>query len=281
MNFQLLTLINLMLAAKAPASPSVTDLYDKAYSWVVNNGPKLLIGIIVFFIGLSLISFLRRWMTRRMAHKKVHSSLQPFFLSLSITALHLVLIIVVMEIMGIELTIFTAILSAATVAAGLALSGTLQNFAGGVMILLLKPFEIDDNIIAQGQDGVVTSIQIFYTVVLTYDNKTVIIPNGKLFNEVIVNVSRQGSRRLDIELKLNFAADIDKVKSVISKSIDSTENILVQPSKYLGISQIDPDGYRFTIRVWVQPGNFLSAKLNLQERIIKDLKASDIKLPGM
>ncbi|MBS7566074.1 mechanosensitive ion channel [Mucilaginibacter sp. Bleaf8] len=270
-----------MLAAKAPASPSVTDLYDKAYSWVVNNGPKLLIGIIVFFIGLSLISFLRRWMTRRMAHKKVHSSLQPFFLSLSITALHLVLIIVVMEIMGIELTIFTAILSAATVAAGLALSGTLQNFAGGVMILLLKPFEIDDNIIAQGQDGVVTSIQIFYTVVLTYDNKTVIIPNGKLFNEVIVNVSRQGSRRLDIELKLNFAADIDKVKSVISKSIDSTENILVQPSKYLGISQIDPDGYRFTIRVWVQPGNFLSAKLNLQERIIKDLKASDIKLPGM
>ncbi|WP_158825268.1 mechanosensitive ion channel family protein [Mucilaginibacter lacusdianchii] len=281
MNFQLLSYINLLLAEKAPVNPSITDLYNKAYLWVVNNGPKLLIGIVVFFIGLSLISFLRRWMTRRMAHKKVHSSLQPFFLSLSITGLHMVLVIVVMEIMGIELTIFTAILSAATVAAGLALSGTLQNFAGGVMILLLKPFEIDDNIIAQGQDGVVTSIQIFYTVVLTFDNKTVIIPNGKLFNEVIVNVSREGSRRLDIEMKLPFTADIDQVKAILGKSIDSTENILVQPSKYIGISQIDPDGFRFTIRVWVQPTNFLAAKLNLQERVIKDLKSSGVKLPGL
>jgi small conductance mechanosensitive channel len=280
MNFQFLV-NTILLAAKAPVNPSLTDLYNKAYSWVVNNGPKLVIGIVVFFIGLSLISFLRRWMTRRMAHKRIHSSLQPFFLSLSITGLHMVLVVVVMEIMGIELTVFTAILSAATVAAGLALSGTLQNFAGGVMILLLKPFEIDDNIIAQGQDGVVTSIQIFYTVILTFDNKTVIIPNGKLFNEVIVNVSREGSRRLDIEIKLPFTADIDQVKGVLEKSIDSTENILVQPSKYIGISQIDPDGFRFTIRVWVQPNNFLAAKLNLQERIVKDLKGAGVKLPGL
>src|SRR6201999_2585971 len=113
-----------------------------------------------------------------------------------------------------------------SVAAGLALSGTFQNFAGGVLILLLKPFELDDNIIAQGQDGKVVSIQIFYTVLITPDNKTIIIPNGKLFNEVIVNVTREGKRRLDFEVKLAYAADIDKEKKIMLDAIRSSEDIL-------------------------------------------------------
>lgn len=256
-------------------------MYDRAYLWVANSGPKFIIGIIVFFIGLWLIRLLRKWMTNRMATKQVHSSLQPFFLSLSITALHMVLIVVVMEIVGLELTIFTAILSAATVAAGLALSGTLQNFAGGVMILLLKPFDLGDNIIAQGQDGKVTSIMIFYTVVLTFDNKTVIIPNGKLFNEVIVNVSREGRRRLDLEIKLGFAADPDQVIKALNQSVDATPNILITPAKNVGISQIEFDGIKFSVQAWVQPGNFGTAKLQLHERILKDLKAAAIPLPGV
>jgi small conductance mechanosensitive channel len=152
--------------------------------------------MILFFGGLWFIRFLRSRLKLRMSQRKVHSSLQPFFLSLTITSLYILLIIVVMNIIGFQLTIFTTIIGAFSVAAGLALSGTLQNFAGGVLILLLKPFEVDDSIIAQGQDGKVTSIQIFYTVLITADNKTVIIPNGKLFNEVIVNVTREGKRRL-------------------------------------------------------------------------------------
>jgi small conductance mechanosensitive channel len=277
---QLLNII-VFKAAQIAANPSLTDFYNKSYLWLANRGPKLLIAIVVFLIGIWFIKFIRNRMTARMARREVHSSLQPFFLSLTITALHIVLVIVVMEIMDLELTIFTAILSAATVAAGLALSGTLQNFAGGIMILLLKPFDLGDNIIAQGQDGRVTSIQIFYTVVLTFDNKTVIIPNGKLFNEVIVNVSREGSRRLDLEIKLGFAVDSDQVIKALSQSVDNTQNILISPKKYVGISQIDFDGIRFTVQVWVQPGNFGSAKLQLHERIIKDLKAAGIPLPGM
>jgi small conductance mechanosensitive channel len=277
---QLLNII-VFKAAQIAANPSLTDFYNKSYLWLANRGPKLLIAIVVFLIGIWFIKFIRNRMTARMARREVHSSLQPFFLSLTITALHIVLVIVVMEIMDLELTIFTAILSAATVAAGLALSGTLQNFAGGIMILLLKPFDLGDNIIAQGQDGRVTSIQIFYTVVLTFDNKTVIIPNGKLFNEVIVNVSREGSRRLDLEIKLGFAVDPDQVIKTLSQSVDNTQNILISPKKYVGISQIDFDGIRFTVQVWVQPGNFGSAKLQLHERIIKDLKVAGIPLPGM
>ncbi|MVN90284.1 mechanosensitive ion channel family protein [Mucilaginibacter aquatilis] len=269
-----------LLIAQTEVVPSISDLYNNAYHWVIKSGPKVVIGIILFFIGLWLIRQLRKWMTRRMASKQIHSSLQPFFLSLTITGLHMVLVVVVMEIMGLELTIFTAILSAATVAAGLALSGTLQNFAGGVMILLLKPFDIGDNIIAQGQNGKVTSIQVFYTVVLTFDNKTVIIPNGKLFNEVITNVSREGKRRLDVDFKLGFVADHDLVVNIIKQAIAQTPGILSEPAPLASVWQIEFDGVKYTSRVWVQASEYTSAQMGLTKRIMDGLKSAGVKLPG-
>jgi len=256
-------------------------LYDKAYDWIIGHGPKIIAGIIVLLIGLWIIKVLRNWISHHMNRKQVHSSLQPFFLSLSITAMYVLLIILVMEIVGLELTIFTAVIGAATVAAGLALSGTLQNFAGGIMILLLKPFGIDDHIIAQGQEGNVTGIQIFYTEILTFDNKTVIIPNGKLFNEVIVNVTRQGKRRLDVTIKLNYGFDVDQVKEVINKTIDAVPDILVEPKRRIGVLSLDSDGATYSIQVWIDPHNFFNSKLELQERLIQNLKGAGIKLPGM
>ncbi|OKS89543.1 mechanosensitive ion channel family protein [Mucilaginibacter polytrichastri] len=256
-------------------------IYNKVFNWLLSNGPKLLFGIIVFFVGLWVIRLIRTSLKTRMSQRQVHSSLQPFFLSLTITSLYFLLIIFVMEIVGIELTIFTTVIGAATVAAGLALSGTLQNFAGGILILLLKPFDLDDNIIAQGQDGVVTSIQIFYTVVLTGDNKTVIIPNGKLFNEVIVNVTREGKRRLDIEIKLGYAADSEQVKQIIQDAIKAMPNILKTPATNVGIVSLEIDGIKYVVQVWVNPKDFLRTKIDLQERIIKDLRAASVKLPGM
>jgi len=214
-----------------------------------------------------------------MKKRQVNSSLQPFFLSFSITTLYVLLIISVFNIIGFELTIFTTIIGAFSVAAGLALSGTFQNFAGGVLILLLKPFDLNDNIIAQGQDGRVTAIQIFYTVLITADNKTIIIPNGKLFNEVIINVTREGKRRLDFEVKLSYAADVDKAKQVMLDAIKATENILSDPAVRVGVISLEVDSIRFTVNVWVEPNNFLTAKINLQERIIKDLAAAGISFP--
>jgi len=174
---------------------------------------------------------------------------------------------------------FTSIIAAFSVAAGFALSGTFQNFAGGVLILLLKPFEVDDNIVAQGQDGRVTSIQIFYTVLLTVDNRTIIIPNGKLFNEVIVNVSRQHIRRLDFEVKLGYAADIDKAKKIIIAAINSTENVLTDPAIRVGLIGLEIDSIRFTINVWVEPANYLTVKIALMEKIIKNLGAAGVAFP--
>jgi len=260
---------------------NVEDFYDAARYWVILNGARLILAAIVFFIGLWLIKVLRNTIRKRMSQNQVNSSLQPFFLSLSITALYIAVIILVMEILGVSFSFFGTILGAGTVAIGLALSGTFQNFAGGVLILLLKPFELNDNIIAQGQDGVVTSIQIFYTVIITADNKTVIIPNGKLFNEVITNVSREGRRRLDFELKLEYAVDVEQVKAIINQAIKDTPNLLDKPVSTVGVFALELDGIKFTVRVWVKPSNFLSSKLALQEKVIKDLRAAGVKLPGV
>ncbi len=255
------------------------EFYKELHVWVLTRGPKYLAGLLFFFIGLWVIRFLRVRLRQRMTKRQVHSSLQPFLLSLSITSLYVLLIITAMNIIGFELTIFTTIIGAFSVAAGLALSGTFQNFAGGVLILLLKPFELDDNIIAQGQDGKVVSIQIFYTVLVTPDNKTIIIPNGKLFNEVIVNVTREGKRRLDFEVKLAYAADIDKAKKIMLDAIESSKAIMTDPPPRVGVIGLEVDSIRFTINVWVNPDDFLNVKIALMEKILKDLGVAGINFP--
>jgi small conductance mechanosensitive channel len=253
--------------------------YDEAYYWLISRGIRVLAGLLIFFIGIWLIRIIRSRLRERMNRQQVHSSVQPFILSLTIPALYVLLAVFVIDILGFQLTIFTTIIGAFSVAAGLALSGTFQNFAGGVLILLLKPFEVDDHIVAQGQEGIVTTIQIFYTVLLTFDNKTIIIPNGKLFNEVIINISRQGKRRLDFEVRLAYAADIENAKQTIHKAIETTANILDEPYLRVGIISLEVDSIRFTVNVWVEPENYLNVKILLMENIVKHLAAAGIPFP--
>ena len=255
------------------------EFYTEFHHWLINRGPNYVGGLIIFFIGLWFIKFLRARLRMRMMKRGIHSSLQPFFLSLTITALYVLLIIWVMNIIGLEMSIFTTIIGAFSVAAGLALSGTFQNFAGGVLILLLKPFEIDDSIVAQGQDGRVVSIQMFYTVLITADNKTVIIPNGKLFNEVIVNITREGRRRLDFEMRVGYNNDMEKVKTIMTAVVDANKDILHDLAARVGVISLDSDSVRFTINVWVDPANFLNAKINLQEQMLKELAAGGVNFP--
>ncbi|HEY0055491.1 MAG TPA: mechanosensitive ion channel family protein [Pedobacter sp.] len=255
--------------------------YDKAYDFILLNGPRLLTAIIILIIGLWFIKFIRKWLVAGMQRRDMDPSLQPFLQSLIIISLQVMLIIGIMQIAGFTLTIFTTVIGAFGVAAGLALSGTLQNFASGVLILALKPFRVGDNIIAQGQEGTVNSIQIFYTVVTTFDNKTVIIPNSKLSNEIIINTSREGKRRLDVELKLNYSTDFNTVKPIIEGVIKSFSNILKSPESRIGVGSLDIDGYKVFVHIWVNPHGFADAKLSFQERLINDLKEAGVVLPGM
>src|SRR5215217_2696372 len=254
----------------------VGSFYDRFYDWLIEKGPSILLGILVLFAGLWLIRLLSRWMERRMLRKSVNSSLKPFFQSVTVVILRVLLIFLIMQIMGIQLTIFAALIGAIGVAAGLALSGTMQNFASGVLILLLKPFKVSDNIIAQGQEGTVTSIQLFFTVVTTFDNRKVIIPNSKLSNEVIINISAIGSRRLDIEIKFSYGVDLQKIRQVIDETIAESRDILKTPEKRIGVSMLEESGYKVFINVWLEAHGFNDAKLSFQEKLVENLKASGL-----
>jgi small conductance mechanosensitive channel len=179
------------------------------------------------------------------------------------------------------MTIFAAVIGAFGVAAGLALSGTLQNFASGVLILLLKPYRVGDNLNTQSLEGTVTSIQLFYTIILTFDNKTVIVPNSKLSNEVIINLSRQGTRRLDVVLKFTYAFDFEQIKGIINNTISKFEKINKVPEHRIGVSELEPDGYKIGVNVWINAHGFEDTKLSFQQLLIEELKKGGIKLPGM
>lgn len=250
--------------------------YDKMYAWLIHYGPRVLIGALVLVAGFWLIGVLSRSMNRKIGKRNVNPSVRPFLVSLLSTILRVLLILAVMQIVGIPITLFTALVAAMGVAAGLALSGTLQNFASGILILLLKPFEVGDNIVAQGFEGTVTSIQIFYTIVTTFDNRTVVLPNSKLSNEVIVNISRVGDRRLDINLKFPNSADFAKVKAIIEDTIDHAEGTLGEPKKRIGIGELQGDSYVVHVNVWVNAHGFQDVKLALQERLLERLKQAGL-----
>jgi small conductance mechanosensitive channel len=258
----------------------VTDFYTLAYQWIIIHGPKILIAVIVFFIGEWVIRILRKW-SRRFFLASRFEQVRPFLDGLISVILQILLVLLLMQIVGIQLTLFAAVIASFGVAAGLALSGTLQNFASGVLILLLRPYKIGDNIVTQSQEGTVSSIQLFYTVVISYDNKTIIVPNSKLSNEVIINLSRKGTRRIDIELKFNYGIDANQVKKIIDDTIVSSKNLLTNPAHRMVISTLESDGYRLLINVWANAHGFNDTKYELQEKIMGALKQSAIKLPGM
>jgi small conductance mechanosensitive channel len=260
---------------------NIDKFYDHVYDWVIRFGPRFLIGLLVLFVGLWLVSMLMKWSRTRMQKRKIDKSIKSFIMSVAGVALRVLLILAVMQIMGIQMTLFTALVGAFGVAAGLALSGTLQNFASGVLILLLKPFKVGENINTNGMEGTVTSIQIFYTIVETFDNRVLIVPNGQLSNQMIINTSRKGTRRLDINLKFPNNIDVKQVKSAIDKVLDKSEHCLKIPERRIGLGEIQPDGFVLAISVWINAHGFQDTKLAVQEAVFEGIKKAGIKLPGL
>jgi small conductance mechanosensitive channel len=260
---------------------NIDHFYNKAYDWIIEKGPSVIFGIVLLILGLWLIKLLGKWMQGGMHRKDINPSLRPFLTSLILITLRILLVLTVMQIIGIQLTFLTVLIGGIGVAAGLALSGTLQNFASGVLILLLKPFVVGDNIIAQSQEGTVTSIQIFYTIVKTFDNRTVVIPNGKLSNEVIINISREGSRRLDIEMKFSYGIDYEQIVSIFNETVDGFKACLKTPERRIGVAALEDSGFKVILNVWVEAHGFTDTKLSFLELLMKNLKLGGIKLPGM
>lgn len=255
--------------------------YDKAYSWILSYGPRILVAIVILIIGILLIRMFNRWIKKGLLRHNVNPSIRYFLQNLIAISLQVLLVLMVMQIAGIQLTFFAAIVAGLSVAAGLALSGTLQNFVSGILILVLKPYRVGENISTQSQEGTVTSIQLFYTTVLTFDNKTIIVPNAQLSNNVVINLSRKGKRRIDIELKLHYGFDIDQVKQIIGDSIRSADNILPDPPFRIGVIKLEPDRFTLMINIWVNAHGFYDTTIAINEKIIEDIKKAGLKLPGM
>jgi small conductance mechanosensitive channel len=259
----------------------LNQFYNQVYAWILKTGPGVLLGVAILVAGFWLIRILSRWLNAHMFRKNIDPSLTPFLLSLAITTLRVLLIVSAMQVIGIQMTVFAALIGAIGVAAGLALSGTLQNFTSGVLILILKPFQVGDNILAQGQEGTVKAIKIFYTIVNTFDNRMVVIPNSKLSNEVIINMSGLGNRRLDVEMKFSNAIDFGVVKNAVNNVLDNAQHALKVPERRIGISAIEPDGYKVMVNVWLDSHGFIDTKMAIQEQIMETLKSSGLKLPGL
>jgi small conductance mechanosensitive channel len=226
---------------------NVDQILEYSTNLILTYGPKLLAAIVVWIIGLWLISAVVRGLTNVMNKSKLDPSLKPFLLSMASILLKVMLVISVLSMLGIEMTSFVAILGAAGLAVGLALSGTLQNFAGGVMILVFKPYKVGDFVEASGYSGTVNSIQIFNTVLKTADNKTIIIPNGGLSTSSITNYSTEEKRRVDWTIGVGYGDDLDKARAVIKRLCDEDERILKEPEVFIAVSALADSSVNFGV----------------------------------
>jgi small conductance mechanosensitive channel len=224
---------------------------------------------------------LNRWFRKMISNNGFDVTLRPFLQNLFAIILQALLIVALMQVLGIQMTIFAALIGALGVAAGLALSGTFQNFASGILIILLKPFRVGDTVNTQEQEGTVKAIRLFYTVILTFNNTTVIVPNSKLSNEIIFNLSKEGKRRMDIEIKFDYGVDFEKIKNIVLIAITSFDQCLKDPPPRVGLRKFDADGYVMVINAWTKTPGFQDTMLSFQEQLLNDIKAAGIKLPGM
>ena len=246
---------------------------------IMQYGPKLVGAILVWIIGGIVISAIVNGVNKMMEKKNTDPSLRPFLKTLLGSLLKVMLVISVLGMLGIEMTSFIAILGAAGLAVGMALSGTLQNFAGGVMILIFKPFKVGDVITAQGYTGSVSEIQIFNTILKTPDNKTIIIPNGGLSTGSMVNFSTEATRRVDWTIGIGYGDDVDKAKEVIQKMIDGDSRILKDPAPFIAVSELADSSVNFTVRAWVNAGDYWGVFFDMNENVYKTFDKEGLNIP--
>ncbi len=245
----------------------------------IEYGPKLIGAILVWFIGLWIIKFLIKGFDKLLNKRKIDASLKPFLHSLISTIFKTLLVISVLGMLGIEMTSFIAILGAAGLAVGMALSGTLQNFAGGVMILIFKPFKVGDYIDAQGYSGTVKEIQIFNTILKTPDNKTIYIPNGGLSTSSLTNYSNEPQRRIDWTFGIGYGDSIDKAKQTLMELINTDERILKTPEPFVAVSELADSSVNFAVRVWVKGEDYWSVFFDMNEKVYNKFNEVGLNIP--
>ena len=258
---------------------NTTEILNTIEQISLNYGPKIIGAVIVFTIGLWLVSFLTKNFSKFLEKRAIDISLKPFLRSMVNILLKVLLGVSVLSMLGIEMTSFVAILGAAGLAVGLALSGTLQNFAGGVMILIFKPYKVGDYIDAQGHSGTVKEIQIFNTILKTPDNKTIIIPNGKLSNASMVNFSTEELRRVDWKVGIAYGDDAAKAKAVLRTMVEADDRVLKDPAVFIALSELGDSSVNFAVRAWVNAADYWAVYFDINEKIYTVFAEEGLNIP--
>ena len=263
----------------SPSNVSLDVFLTKMIDLGISVGSKILLAIVVFLVGRWIVRRLNKLLAKILEKRHVEASLSTFVKSLVNITLTLLLIIVVIGVLGIETSSFIALFASAGVAIGMALSGTLQNFAGGVMILLFKPFKVGDTIEAQGQTGTVREIQIFNTILATPDNKIIIIPNGGLSTGLLKNYSREATRRVDWEFGIAYGDDYTKAKAVIARLLDADGRVLKDPAYFIALTSLGESSVNIVVRAWVNAGDYWGVYFDMNEKVYKTFAEENLNIP--
>jgi small conductance mechanosensitive channel len=257
----------------------INQLLDQLTNLTFQYGPKLLGAIVVWIIGSIVIKKLVNVFIKTLDKRKTDASLKPFLKSLVSITLNILLAISVLSMLGVAMTSFIAILGAAGLAIGMALSGTLQNFAGGVLILLFKPFKVGDLIDAQGHKGSVKEIQIFNTILTDLDNKTIIIPNGGLSTNSMINYSTEPIRRVDISVGIAYGESVKKSREILNELAKSDKRVLTDPSPFIGVTELADSSVNLTFRLWVKSADYWGVFFDMNENVYDSFNQSGVQIP--
>lgn len=249
------------------------------YDWIIPYGTKILLAIAIFVVGRWLARAISRLVGKAVLASSKDEMLQSFVTSISYFLFLLIVVIAALSQVGINTSSLVALIGAAGLAVGLALQNSLQNFAAGVMILIFKPFKKSDFIEAGGTSGRVEQMGLLMLELRTGDNKTILVPNGKVFADSITNYSRNETRRIDMILDISYEADIEKAKSVVSQVLFDEENVLNYPEPVIGVGSLAANSVQLFVRPWVQTPNYLSTQFALLEKIKIEFDKAGIAIP--
>jgi len=256
----------------------VQVLIQTFYTMCVNHGPKVILAFVTLIVGLWVINRFTQSLNKNLTSKG-DATLGGFVSSVLSVILKGVLLLSVAGMVGIETTSFIAVLGAAGLAVGLALQGSLSNFAGGAVILLFKPFKVGDLIEAQGYIATVSEIQIFNTILKTADNRVVIIPNGALSGSSMVNINQESTRRVDFVFGIGYGDDIDQAKSILVSLAQNDQRVLKDPEPMFVVGELADSSVNFTVRLWVNTADYWGVHFDMHENVKKEFDAKGISIP--
>lgn len=260
----------------------VTDIeaiFKHIFDWCVNAGGNLIGALLIFIIGRFVIKIIKKLVFSFMEKRKTDPSITGFVRSLLNITLNILLAVAIVNRLGIETTSFAALIASAGLAVGMALSGNLQNFAGGLIILILKPYKVGDFIESQTISGTVKEIQIFHTILTTPDNKLVYIPNGSLSSGTITNYNQNPTRRVEWIFNVEYGADISKVEEIVKEVVGADKRILDTPEPFFAVNALDSSSVNVIIRAWVNNADFWPVRFDMNRSIYEAFNKAGISFP--